>query len=159
MPSGGPPARQQSTISMAAPGVWDEGRRTTLHPAAIEHLANLPLVAAVGIADGLAALPGIDPASVEIKWPNDILVGGAKCVGILIESERLPKVFSIQPKSKKAQVPPLFDFRYFADTDELERSLEADNEASSWDEQIRRVRLYGPCTIGVFITDILTSGA
>lgn len=34
-------------------------------------------------------LPGIDGDAVRIKWPNDILLDGAKCVGILIESERL----------------------------------------------------------------------
>ncbi len=55
----------------------------------MEHLANLPLVVAVGVADGIGRLPGIDPDAVRIKWPNDILLHGAKCVGILIESERL----------------------------------------------------------------------
>lgn len=58
-------------------------------PAPAEQLANLPLVVALGVREGLAALPGVDPSAVRIKWPNDILVGGAKCVGILIESERL----------------------------------------------------------------------
>lgn len=55
----------------------------------MEHLANLPLVVAVGVADGIGRLPGVDPDAVRIKWPNDILLEGAKSVGILIESERL----------------------------------------------------------------------
>jgi len=57
-------------------------------PAPIGDLANIPLVAAVGLRNGIAQLPGIDGDRVRIKWPNDILIGGAKAVGILIESEK-----------------------------------------------------------------------
>ena len=53
-------------------------------------LGQLPLVIALGLARALAGLRGIEPEAVRIKWPNDILLDGRKCVGILIESERLP---------------------------------------------------------------------
>jgi BirA family transcriptional regulator, biotin operon repressor / biotin---[acetyl-CoA-carboxylase] ligase len=45
--------------------------------------ASLALVAGVALAKTVAALaPNIDA---QLKWPNDLLVGGAKCAGILME--------------------------------------------------------------------------
>jgi len=57
--------------------------------APLASLGQLPLVIALGLARALSALRGIEPDAVRIKWPNDILLDGRKCVGILIESERL----------------------------------------------------------------------
>jgi BirA family biotin operon repressor/biotin-[acetyl-CoA-carboxylase] ligase len=42
------------------------------------------LATAVGVAEAVAATLG-DGASVEIKWPNDVLVDGRKACGILME--------------------------------------------------------------------------
>ena len=61
-----------------------------IDPAGMDQIQNLPLVVAVGVRNGLAALKGADRLDIKIKWPNDILVNARKCVGILLESERLP---------------------------------------------------------------------
>jgi BirA family biotin operon repressor/biotin-[acetyl-CoA-carboxylase] ligase len=42
------------------------------------------LAAAVGVAETVEAFAA-DPAAVEIKWPNDVLLGGLKTSGILME--------------------------------------------------------------------------
>jgi BirA family transcriptional regulator, biotin operon repressor / biotin---[acetyl-CoA-carboxylase] ligase len=56
--------------------------RTDVPPARIPQLS---FVAALAVADAADAfLPGNVRA--ELKWPNDVLVGGAKVAGILIES-------------------------------------------------------------------------
>ncbi|MBT3396354.1 MAG: biotin--[acetyl-CoA-carboxylase] ligase [Alphaproteobacteria bacterium] len=48
-----------------------------------DQLAQLAFVAALALSDGIAAVaPDI---SVEIKWPNDLLVGGRKIAGVLLE--------------------------------------------------------------------------
>jgi len=51
---------------------------------ALEHLRPLPIVAALAVARGLEQVAGLGTA---LKWPNDVLVGGRKICGILLESD------------------------------------------------------------------------
>ncbi len=60
-----------------------------IDPAPIEALASLPLVISVALYDAIR--PVLDPGTdFSIKWPNDLLIGGAKVSGILLEGEYLP---------------------------------------------------------------------
>jgi BirA family biotin operon repressor/biotin-[acetyl-CoA-carboxylase] ligase len=55
-----------------------------LRPAGVPPAARgwIPLLAGVAVAAGLRAQAGLDA---RLKWPNDVLVGGAKISGILAE--------------------------------------------------------------------------
>src|SRR3954466_4517617 len=56
-------------------------------PAPAEHWPELSFVAALAVHDAIAELsPTIKP-QLAIKWPNDLLLGGKKLAGLLIEGE------------------------------------------------------------------------
>ena len=48
----------------------------------VSHWPEIPLAAGCAVAEGLEAVARV---SVELKWPNDVLVGGGKLAGILAE--------------------------------------------------------------------------
>ncbi len=52
----------------------------------------LTLAAGLGVAKGLAEVLGDTPGlEADIRWPNDVLVGGRKCSGILLEMNAEPE--------------------------------------------------------------------
>ena len=56
-------------------------------PAPAEHWPELAFVAALAVHDAVAELAETIKPGLAIKWPNDLLLGGRKFVGILIEGE------------------------------------------------------------------------
>ncbi len=61
-----------------------------LDPAEPPLVGSLPLAVAIAVHGAIRSVlpPGAPP--LEVKWPNDILIGRAKTCGILIEAEVLP---------------------------------------------------------------------
>lgn len=55
------------------------------NPAEATHLHELTFVASLATYDAIVNA-GASPEIVSVKWPNDVLVGGKKCCGILLES-------------------------------------------------------------------------
>ncbi|NTF07259.1 biotin--[acetyl-CoA-carboxylase] ligase [Agrobacterium rubi] len=61
-----------------------------IDPASMEHIGSLPLAFALAVYRAVGAVLPAGGAPLEIKWPNDILIGRKKTCGILMEAETLP---------------------------------------------------------------------
>lgn len=58
-----------------------------VHETTIQYLGWIPLMAGVAIAQALEQQTGI---RIDLKWPNDLLIGGRKLGGVLCDSFRNP---------------------------------------------------------------------
>jgi BirA family transcriptional regulator, biotin operon repressor / biotin---[acetyl-CoA-carboxylase] ligase len=69
-----------------------------------ERLAELTGVAARAVADTVAAAAGVEP---ELKFPNDVLVGGRKLAGVLAEARegRVVLGIGINVNVREAELP------------------------------------------------------
>jgi BirA family biotin operon repressor/biotin-[acetyl-CoA-carboxylase] ligase len=56
-------------------------------PSPFEHAPQLAFVAALALRDAIVAEAAALAPQIAFKWPNDLLLAGNKCAGILIEGE------------------------------------------------------------------------
>ncbi|AVX04571.1 biotin--[acetyl-CoA-carboxylase] ligase [Maritalea myrionectae] len=57
-------------------------------PAPSEYVAQLSFVMALALYDAVcavAAAQSVDGLTIELKWPNDLMINGKKCAGLLLE--------------------------------------------------------------------------
>jgi BirA family biotin operon repressor/biotin-[acetyl-CoA-carboxylase] ligase len=73
--------------------------RTSL-PAA--RVATLSLAAGVAVAEALIAVGGVEA---RLKWPNDVLVGGRKIAGLLLERQNDVVILGVGINVAQASVP------------------------------------------------------
>lgn len=59
-------------------------------PCRPERAAQLSFVAAVALHDALSGVVSRRSGTLQVKWPNDLLLDGAKIAGILVEGESAP---------------------------------------------------------------------
>jgi BirA family biotin operon repressor/biotin-[acetyl-CoA-carboxylase] ligase len=64
-------------------------------PAPAEHAPQLSFVAALAVHDAILKLAPALHGELKLKWPNDLLCGGAKVAGILIEGERIDETLAV----------------------------------------------------------------
>lgn len=106
-------------------------------PATLSFLAAL---AVYGVASGRIA----QPASLQLKWPNDVLLSGAKFCGILLEREGSHAVIGIGVNL--AQAPKLSDREALALAQfgpAPDRDLFASDLAQGFATELERWRQYG----------------
>ena len=60
-----------------------------IDPAPMDRLGSLPLAVAIAVHQAVRSVLPLAAEPVEIKWPNDILIGRKKTCGILLEGEAL----------------------------------------------------------------------
>lgn len=138
--------------------------------APMAQLPSLPLAVAVAVQAAIRSVLPHGSEAVEVKWPNDILIGRRKTCGILIEGERLPDgrhalVIGIginirhKPDAAAYGVTRLEDHGCFVSPDEVFAHLfrEMASVLESWDEGrgvagISRRWLDVACGVGERIT-------
>ena len=128
---------------------WNDGAgnfmgSTVIHPTPPDPpRSTLALLAGVALHEVVGELVP-PPAKVQLKWPNDLMVGGAKMAGILLEGTGDAVVLGIGVNL--AQAPELPDRETIAMAQfgpAPDRDTFAERLAAQWKADLERWRTYG----------------
>lgn len=78
----------------APPGTCVLMSRVSIGPTTALHVESMSLASAVAVAEALELVTQPRPINVGIKWPNDLLVGGSKIAGLLLETMKVDALHS-----------------------------------------------------------------
>ena len=133
---------RQGRIWRDAPGNFMGSTVVRLHPQD-PPAASLSFVAALAVYE--TVLPRLHgPAALMLKWPNDLLLGGAKLSGILLERERDQAVIGIGINLAKAPILPERAVRALSDLGPAPaRDGFARDLAAQLDIELQRWREFG----------------
>ncbi|MBO6608260.1 biotin--[acetyl-CoA-carboxylase] ligase [Altererythrobacter sp.] len=128
---------------------WFDGAGNFMGSTIVRPASGDPAPHTLALMSGLAVYEALlphcpDPSALMLKWPNDILLGGAKLVGILLESSSGAVVVGIGVNLRAA--PDLPDRQTVALSKITNPpSLEnfADRLAASFDTELERWRNHG----------------
>jgi len=133
---------RQGRAWIDAPGNFMGSTVVRLHPQD-PPAASLSLVAALAVYE--TVLPRLyGPAALMLKWPNDLLLGGAKLSGILLERERDYAVIGIGVNLARAPLLPERTVRALSDHGPAPaRDAFARDLAAQMDIELQRWREFG----------------
>lgn len=128
---------------------WSDGAGNFMGSTVVHVGLNSPPAASVALVAGLAVRSAVEPyisqdKHLTLKWPNDVLVGGAKMSGILLERTGDSVVVGVGVNLVSA---PALPDRQTCSIAEVGRSPDRDGFAAalaaSFQEELGRWRQYG----------------
>jgi BirA family transcriptional regulator, biotin operon repressor / biotin---[acetyl-CoA-carboxylase] ligase len=66
-----------------------------VNPCQPQRAAELGFVAGLALHDAACAITGLSAPRLQLKWPNDLLLDGAKCAGLLLEGATTGAQFTV----------------------------------------------------------------
>jgi BirA family biotin operon repressor/biotin-[acetyl-CoA-carboxylase] ligase len=128
---------------------WSNGAGNFMGSTVVQLRHGDPAVGTLSLVAGLAVHAAVTPLlppgqSALLKWPNDVLIGCAKLVGILLERERDAVIVGIGVNLAAAPSLPDRETISLADLGvKITRDTFAETLATEFDRELERWRTYG----------------